>query len=74
MDAQSNTFVYSLPWTPAIIYTLGFAADSNAPLIATDIAPYVFYAYVMLVVMFATIFLGIGQNDNMEKIKKVKKA
>lgn len=72
LDAQSNTFVYSLPWTPAIIYTLGFAADSSAPLAAIDIAPFVFYGYAMLVVMFATILLGIGQNDNMNKIKKVK--
>ena len=35
MDAQSNTFVYCLPWTPAMIYTLGFAADSAAPLTAS---------------------------------------
>jgi Na+/H+ antiporter NhaC len=73
LDAQSNTFVYSLPWTPAMIYTLGFAADSNAPLVAVDIAPYVFYAYAMLAVMFVTILLGIGKNDNLENIKKIKK-
>lgn len=73
LDAQSNTFVYSLPWTPAVIYTLGFAADSSAPLIATDITPFVFYAYAMLAVMFVTVLLGIGQNDNLDKIKKVKK-
>lgn len=74
MDAQSNTFVYSLPWTPAMIYTLGFAADSNAPLVALDIAPFVFYAYAMLAVMFATILLGIGQNDNLDNLKKAKKS
>lgn len=73
LDAQSNTFVYSLPWTPAMIYTLGFAADSNAPLAAFQITPYVFYAYAMLAVMFATILLGIGQNDNMDKMDKAKK-
>jgi len=73
LDAQSNTFVYSLPWTPAMIYTLGFAADSNAPLAAVDIAPFVFYAYAMLVVMFVTILLGIGQNDNLDKVKKLEK-
>lgn len=73
LDAQSNTFVYSLPWTPAMIYTLGFAADSNAPLVAVDIAPYVFYAYAMLAVMFVTILLGIGKNDNLDNVKKVKK-
>lgn len=74
LDAQSNTFVYSLPWTPAIIYTLGFAADSSAPLVASDITPYVFYAYAMLVVMFITTIVGIGQNDNLGKESKVKKA
>lgn len=74
LDAQSNTLVYSLPWTPGIIYTLGFAVDSIAPLTALDIAPYVLYAYIMIAVMFATILLGIGQNDNMDKIKKVKNA
>ncbi len=73
LDAQSNTFVYSLPWTPAVIYTLGFAADSSAPLVAADITPYVFYGYAMLAVMFTTVLLGIGQNDNMDKIKKVRK-
>lgn len=69
MDAQSNTLVYTLPWTPAIIYTLGFAADSSAPLVATDIMPYVFYCYGMLLVMFVTMVLGIGRNDGMESSK-----
>ncbi|WP_326907879.1 Na+/H+ antiporter NhaC family protein [Sedimentibacter sp. MB31-C6] len=73
LDAQSNTFVYSLPWTPAMIYTLGFAADSKAPLAALDIAPFVFYAYAILVVMFVSILLGIGQNDNLGKSKKARK-
>lgn len=71
LDAQSNTLVYSLPWTPAVIYTLGFTADSKAPLIASDITPYVFYAYGMLAVMFVTIILGIGQNDNLDKSGKL---
>lgn len=73
LDAQSNTLVYCLPWTPAVIYTLGFAADSNAPLIAAEITPFVFYSYAMLAVMFVTILLGIGKNDNMENLKKNKK-
>jgi len=63
-----------LPWTPAMIYTLGFAADSSAPLVATQVMPYVFYSYAMLAVMFVTIILGIGQNDNMGKSSKEKKA
>lgn len=69
LDAQSNTLVYCLPWTPAMIYTLGFAADSSAPLVATQITPFVFYSYAMIAVMFVSIILGIGQNDNMEKSK-----
>nr|WP_300092540.1 Na+/H+ antiporter NhaC family protein [Sedimentibacter sp.] len=73
LDAQSNTLCYALPWTPAMIYTLGFAADSSAPLVATQVMPYVFYSYAMLAVMFVTIMLGIGQNDNMGKAAKQKK-
>lgn len=73
LDAQSNTLCYALPWTPAMIYTLGFAADSSAPLVATQVMPYVFYSYAMLAVMFVTILLGIGQNDNMGKVQKAKK-
>lgn len=66
LDAQSNTLVYSLPWTPAIIYTIGFAKDSAIPLTATQIAPYVLYSYAMLAVMFVTIIFGIGRYDNMK--------
>src|SRR5699024_1754965 len=36
LDAQSNTLVYALPWTPAIIYTIGFAKDTAYPLGATE--------------------------------------
>lgn len=69
LDAQSNTFVYALPWTPAIIYTIGFAKDSAYPLTATQVTPYVLYAYAMIAVMFVSIILGIGRYDNMEKSK-----
>ncbi|WP_312908641.1 Na+/H+ antiporter NhaC family protein [Tissierella praeacuta] len=71
LDAQSNTFVYSLPWTPAIIYTIGFAKDSAVPLTAIQVTPYVLYAYAMLGVMFVTIIFGIGRYDNMEQVKKL---
>jgi len=67
LDAQSNTLVYSMPWTPAIIYTISFARDSAVPLSATQVTPYVLYAYAMLVVMFGSIILGIGRYDNMNK-------
>lgn len=67
LDAQSNTLVYSLPWTPAVVYTMGFAKDTLVPLSAVDIAPYVLYSYFMLIVMFITIIFGIGRYDNMER-------
>ncbi len=67
LDAQSNTLVYSLPWTPAVIYTIGFAKDSVCPLTAIEVTPYVLYSYGMLAVMFITIIFGIGRYDNMEK-------
>ncbi|WP_019228469.1 Na+/H+ antiporter NhaC family protein [Sedimentibacter sp. B4] len=73
LDAQSNTLCYALPWTPAMIYTLGFAADSSAPLVATQVMPYVFYSYAMLAVMFISILVGVGQNDNLGKALKQKK-
>ncbi len=68
MDAQSNTLAYCLPWTPAMIYTLGFAADSAAPLSALQVLPCVFYCFAMLIVMFATMFLGIGRYDYMDQL------
>lgn len=72
LDATSCTLVYSLPWTPAVIYTIGFARDSMHPLTALDVTPYVIYAYAMMAVMFVSILFGIGRNDNMKsaKIKK----
>lgn len=69
LDAQSNTLVYSMPWTPAIIYTIGFAKNSAVPLQAAEVTPYVLYSYAMLAVMFVTIILGIGRYDNMKKAK-----
>ena len=67
LDAQSNTLVYALPWTPAIIYTIGFAKDSAYPLTGIEVTPYVLYSYAMLAVMFITIIFGIGRHDNMDK-------
>ncbi len=69
LDATSCTLVYSLPWTPAIIYTIGFAKDSMHPLTALEVTPFVFYAYGMMAVMIISIILGIGRNDNMPKSK-----
>ncbi|MGL6202243.1 MAG: Na+/H+ antiporter NhaC family protein [Lachnospiraceae bacterium] len=74
MDAQSNTLVYVLPWTPAMIYTLGFAADGAAPLTAMEIMPCVFYSYGMLAVMFITMIFGIGRYDGMKRKEEEKYA
>lgn len=65
LDATSCTLVYSLPWTPAIIYTIGFTKDGIHPLTAMDVTPFVFYAFAMLAIMLGSIVLGIGRNDNM---------
>ncbi len=70
LDAQSNTLCYAVPWSPAVIYTIGFAAGTDAPLAAIQVTPFVIYGYVLLVVMFASIFLGIGRNDGREKLAK----
>ncbi|WP_324825806.1 Na+/H+ antiporter NhaC family protein [Sinanaerobacter sp. ZZT-01] len=74
MDAQSNTLCYCLPWTPAMIYTLGFAADSSAPLTAVQIMPFVFYSFAMLGVMFLSMVFGIGRYDFMDRVKEEKAA
>lgn len=74
MDAQSNTLAYTLPWTPAMIYTLGFALDSKAPLTAGMVFPCCFYCFAMLVVMTVTIFTGKGRNDLMDTLPEEKRA
>ena len=66
LDAQSNTFAYVLPWTPAMVFTVGFAADSSAPLIGANVTPLVIYSYVLFIVFSASIFLGIGRKDGMK--------
>ncbi len=72
LDSMSCTLVYSLPWTPAIIYTLSFAKDTIHPLAAMEVTPFVIYAYGMMAVMLASIFLGIGRNDNMDHVNAKK--
>ena len=68
LDAQSNTLAYCLPWTPAMVYTLGFAADSTAPLTAGAIIPCCFYCFAMLVIMTVSIFTGTGRHDLMDQL------
>ncbi len=66
LDAQSNTLCYAVPWSPAVIYTISFAAGTSAPLTGIQVTPYVIYGYVLLLVMTASIFLGIGRRDGLE--------
>lgn len=66
LDATSCTLVYSLPWTPAIVYTIGFTRDSIHPLTAMEVTPFVFYGFALLAVMLVSIFLGIGRYDFMD--------
>ncbi|MEE0742433.1 MAG: Na+/H+ antiporter NhaC family protein [Emergencia sp.] len=74
MDAQSNTLAYCLPWTPAMVYTMGFAVDSNAPLSAMEIMPCVFYCYIMFVVMTVSIIFKIGRKDLMDQLPPEQRA
>lgn len=68
MDAQSNTLAYCLPWSPAMIYTLGFAKDSGAPLIGTSVMPMVIYCFVMFGVMCVSIAIKWGRKDRMDQL------
>jgi len=68
MDAQSNTLAYCLPWTPAVVYTLGFAKDSGAPLTGVQIMPMTIYCFVMFVVMTVSIIFKLGRKDFMDKL------
>lgn len=65
LDATSCTMVYALPWTPAIIYAIGFTSGGIHPLTALEVTPFVFYAFVMLAIMVVSIIFGIGRDDYM---------
>ena len=73
LDAQSNTSCYAVPWAPAIIYTIGFAAGTSAPLTAIQVTPFVLYSYIMFIVMTVSIFLGIGRKDGMDRLAELNK-
>ena len=74
MDAQSCTWCYSLPWTCTRMYILSFTVDSAAPLSGIEIFKYCFFTFAMTIVMFVTIFTGIGRKDFMEESNEVVKA
>lgn len=63
LDAQSNTLVYALPWTPALVYTVGFSSVTAAPLTAVSITAFSLYSYAILAVMLVSVALGIGRRD-----------
>lgn len=73
LDAQSNTLCYAMPWTPAAIFTIGFASNTTSPLKAIQITPFVIYGYVLFIVMIGSIFLKIGRNDGATYNKKTQK-
>jgi Na+/H+ antiporter NhaC len=58
-----------LPWTPAIIYTVGFTSGGIHPLNALEVTPFVFYSYALLAIMFISIPLGIGRYDKIDNEK-----
>lgn len=63
LSAQATTLVYALPWTPSVIFTIGFAATTEAPLRAIDVTHFAIYPYALLVVMILSIFTGTGRKD-----------
>lgn len=69
LDATSCTLVYSLPFTPVLLYTVGFTSGTSAELSATEITPFVVYAFVLLAVMFLSILTGYGSETVKPKQK-----
>lgn len=66
MDAQSVTWCYSLPWTCTMMVILGFTVGTDAPLMGVQIFKYCFFTFAMTIVLFASIFMGIGRKDYMD--------
>lgn len=67
ISAHAVTFTCVGPWTATMMLAVGFASGTAAPLNAIEITPFVIYAYVTTIVMFATTFLKIGQNDGLKE-------
>lgn len=70
MDAQSCTWCYSLPWTCTMMYILSFTVDTAAPLSGIQICKFCFFTFAMTLVMFVSIFAGIGRKDFIEEQAK----
>jgi Na+/H+ antiporter NhaC len=67
MSGHSVTLAYCMPWTATMMLTLGFANSAGTPLSALEVTPMMFYAYISIIVLFATTFLKIGRNDGLDK-------
>lgn len=72
LDAQSNTFCYVVPWGAGVIYTIGFAAETQVPLTAISVTPCPIYCYALFVVMTISIFLHIGDHDGEAYLAKLR--
>lgn len=67
MGAQACTWCYSLPWTCTMMVILGYTIGTDAPLSGIQIFPYCFYTFAMTIVMFVSIFFGIGRKDYIQE-------
>lgn len=80
MDAFSNTIVFTLPWTPALLLVTAASVEANTaygsmvPVIsATQIVPWIFYCWVLLAVMIFAVITGWGRkftNTNTNESKE----
>jgi len=79
LDATACTLAYSLPWTPALLLTQSLAKEANAQfgdvvpaLTPVQMAPWIVYAWALLVVMIFAIITGWGRTyigENGEEVK-----
>lgn len=68
LDAFSNTLVFTLPWTPALLLVRASSEQANAvfgdivPILSTNqIAPWIIYCWVLLAVMIFSVITGWGR-------------
>ena len=74
LDGQSNTICYCVPWGAGVIYTIGFAVETEVPLTAISVTPCPIYCYALLIVFTVSIFLHIGDHDGEKYLKKLKES
>ncbi len=70
LDAQSNALVYALPRTPAVLFAVGIASNTQAPLSPEQVTPFVLYGYILPAVMTASILLGFGRQEGPQEDKQ----